>query len=579
MKSIYCHKICQFVAVCAIGLFGSRLRATDELIDSVQLNQAGLERMWVGQAQVAAGQDELKFSVLHVNNSRAVVYFEIYIGDQMVQSIASLDRDSLGNPLGDKGAQERADLLSDDLEKRVAATVLDKDTPRAQFDLIVYGDSPEAVEKRRQTLADAGRKVEVRKYVEPRMTLYTLNSSNVLQAFDAENGLVRWSQQIGDRKLPGIGIAANDAMVAVVIGTRVYCVEAQQGRVLWSHTCPGIPAAPPAMSHSYIFVPTLSGSLEAFPFETNGAGSQNYVSFGSINAAPTVTGRTVSWSTERGYYNVAYYNRIGSIRTRIRTNGPIAAPAAKLGRVLFIPSMDGYVYAVDELLGSIYWEFATGSSISKQPLAVKDSLYFVSDNGKLYKVDARTGESSEGWPRFVSGIERIAGAGDDYLYVINTANELVGLRLDNGTTAFSIPVGSNVNMLNSQTDRLFFISTDGTIQCIRQTKQIHPLFHIPVSEEVSGGTLKAKRLETPARSKSGASAEKETNPFAAIDEGVSQDPFAAVEPVYENPFVTGTESTGEVNPFEVDVGEGQHPSNDKKKSDEKKSDENNPFGG
>jgi outer membrane protein assembly factor BamB len=568
-------------AVCTVVAFGSPTFATDRLIDSQQLTQAGLERMWIGQAEVGSSRDEVRFNVLHVNNSRAIAYFEIYDGEQMVRSIASLDRDALGNPLGDQRAEQRAQLLSEQLEKQIVATILDKQTPRAEFDLIVFGETPEAFEKRRQILAEAHRTIQVRKYVQPRMTLYTLNSKNVLQAFDAETGLVHWTRQIGDRAQPGVGIAANDAMVAVVIGTRVYCVEAQQGRVLWSHTCPGTPTAPPAMSHSHIFVPMLNGSLEAFPFETNGAGSRNYVSFGQINAQPIVTGRTVSWGTERGFYNVAYYHRVGSIRTRIKTNGPITAPAAKLGRVLFIPSMDGYVYAVDELLGSIYWEFATGSSISKQPLAVNDAVYFVTDNAKLTKVDARTGLLAEGWPQFVSGIERLCGASADYLYAIDSANQLVALRHDTGATAFTLPVATNVALLNSQTDRLFVIARDGTIQCLRQANQVHPHFHVPVSEEITGGTLKAQRL--PATSPTDARAAEAENPFAAIDVA-TEDPFAAVEPVHENPFVTGTEKAGEVNPFEVDSStqDDSQPADDNPDAAEpepKPADESDPFGG
>ncbi len=543
--------------VAAITFVPSLGLAHDSLLDTAELRQIGLERMWIGHVDVDVGRDTLKFMTLHVNNSRAVAYFEIYVGEQRAQVIATLDRDAFGNTLGYERAQQRAELLAGELEKKLAATLVNYDAPRAEFDAVAFGDDPEAVARRKQLLADAQKTVSVRKYVEPRMTLYALNSSNVLKAFDAETGAVRWTRQIGPRNQPVIGVAANDAMVAVVSGTRVYCIEADQGRVLWSKPCPSMPSAGPAVSHNYIFVPMINGALEAFPFATNGAGSRNFVSFGQGSTTPVVTGRTVSWGTQHGVYNIAFFNNIGLMRARVRTNGPIVASPAKMGRVLFIPSTDGYVYAVDEILGSIYWEFSAGCAISQSPLAIGDGVYFVTDDFRLFKVNARTGESAAGWPRFVPGIDRIVGANEEMLYVIDRAGMLQARRHDTGSLVASMLSGDLLPILNSQTDRMFLASDDGTIQCVRPVGGEHPQFFIPVSEGVSGGTIKAKRLVPGQPTESETANARAADPFATSDQRAvpteaAEDPFTASEYIYDNPFVT--ESTGDVNPFEVDSG-------------------------
>jgi outer membrane protein assembly factor BamB len=512
---------------------------------TADLAQAGLQQMWRSHAEVS-GSDQLRFAELHVSNTRATVFFEILVGDQVRHSIASLDRDSLGNPLGFERAQEQAELQREIIEQQVAATLADKSLSLEAFMNLVQGTSPEAVQQRQELLEKANQKVTVRKYVEPRMTLYTLNGQNVLQAFNAETGELRWTRQVGPRSGYSIGVAANDAMVAVVNGGSLYCLDADQGRILWHHRCDGPPNAPPAMSHKHIFVPLMDGRVEAFDIAADGIVSEYYVSYGRINASPLVTGRTVSWPTDQGYYNVAYFEEIGPIKYRVRALESIMAAPARLGRIFFIGAMDGYVYAVDEILGSIYWEFSTGSSISQSPLAVGEGVYVVTDNQELFKLEAHSGISSPNWPRSIKGIHRLIGAANQFIYAQDVTGNLVVLRADNGSIVHRLYVGDGIHLLNAQTDRIFLVSRSGDIQCLRQINQIHPQFHVPVSESIasSGGDQAPPRRATPVE-------EGAANPFET-KEALSQNPFLVDEPVYDNPFVV--ESGGEVNPFAIEPG-------------------------
>jgi len=535
------------------------------VVSSIELSRAGLQTLWTSQTELSTA-DQLKFAQLHVSNTRATVSFEIYVGDELRKSITSLDRDAFGNRLGFERAKELADLQREIIEQQAVASLADKKLSHEEYSDLVQGTSTEAAQKRQQLLEAAKQKVEVRKYVEPRMTLYTLNGKNVLQAFDAETGDLRWSRQVGPRSGYAMGVAANDAMVSVVSGTNVYCLEADQGRILWSHHCAGPPSSPPAMSHTHIFVPLLDGRLQAFSIAKDGIASNFYVSIGHISAQPLVTGRTVSWPTDKGHYNVAYFDRIGPIKYRIRANGPIVATPAKLGRVLFFSAMDGYVYAIDEVLGSIFWEFSTGSSISQSPLAVNDSVYFVTDNEEMFKVDSKTGTTPVGWPKSIPGIHRLIGAANELVYAQDPSGNLVGIRADTGSKAFSFFVGDGLHLINSQTDRVFLVSYSGAVQCLRQTKQVHPQFHVPVSESITGDEKPTKPQRRATKLD-----EQIRNPFETKEE-LSQDPFSATEPVYENPFLVTPE--GEVNPFQIEAGaksaEPDSGASDKQKSADNK---------
>lgn len=542
--------------IVGVGLAASSGRAaafgpSDGVLNPMELSRAGLQRIWTTQAEMSKS-DRVVFAQLHVSNTRATVYFEIFVGDELRLSFATLDRDALGNQLGYERAKELADLQREIIEQEVVASLADRNLSSAEFSELVFGTSPEAAQKRQELLQKANRKVEVRKYVEPRMTLYVLNGHNVLQAFNAETGELRWTTQVGPRDGASMGVAANDAMVAVVNGQRIYCLDADQGRVLWSHRCDGSPNAAPAMSHTHIFVPLMDGRVESFSIASDGVESGFYVSYGRVSAQPFVTGRTVSWPTDKGHYYVAYFDEIGPIKYRIRTNDAIVTNPAKLGRVLFVASTDGYVYAVDEVLGTIYWEFSTGSSISQPPLAIGESVYLVTDNNDLYKIDSKTGSSATSWPKSVAGIRRLVGAADQHIYAENTSGDLVAIRDDNGGREYSIRVGGGYQLLNSQTDRIFLISNTGNIQCLRQNSQVHPAFHVPVSEAISAmETSGIVPKQTWRQRKAAQIDEQVRNPFETKEE-LSQDPFGASEPVYKNPFLV--ESAGEVNPFELTDG-------------------------
>lgn len=527
----------------------------DGVLNPLELARAGLVRAWTTHAEMHPF-DQVRFAQLHVSNSRATVFFEIFAGNELRKSFASLDRDALGNRLGYERAKELAELQREAIEQEVAASLADKNMSQAEFSELVLGTSEAAVQKRQQLLKEHNLSVEVRKYVEPRMTLYILNGQNVLQAFNAETGDLRWATQVGPRQGSSTGIAANDAMVSVVNGQRVYCLDADQGRILWNRSCKGLPSAEPAMSHTHIFIPLMDGRVEARSIGKDGLEYGFYVSHGSVTAKPMVTGRTVSWPTEMGHYNVAYFDEIGQIKYRIRANDTIVTAPAKLGRVLFVAAMDGYVYAVDEVIGSIYWEFSTGSSISEPPLAIDDSVYFVTDNEELFKVESKTGATPAAWPSSIPGIHRLIGASGDYVYTEDSSGNLAVIRADNGGREYSVRIGEGVHLLNSQTDRIFLISRSGGIQCLRQTAQVHPYFHVPVSESITSMETSGTVAKTSGRARKATQLDEQIrNPFETKEE-LSQDPFVASEPVYKNPFLV--ESEGEVNPFMLeDEGTGE----------------------
>jgi len=91
-------------------------------------------------------------------------------------------------------------------------------------------------------------------------------------------------------------------------------------------------------------------------------------------------------------------------RWTAKLGGSIYAPAAVRDGVAYLGSTTGLLYAVRISDGSFAWVFVAGRAIHGEAIATDDNLYFVCDNGYLFKLDRRTGK--EVW-RYDLGDERV----------------------------------------------------------------------------------------------------------------------------------------------------------------------------
>ena len=76
------------------------------------------------------------------------------------------------------------------------------------------------------------------------------------------------------------------------------------------------------------------------------------------------------------------------------TNGRIAASPAVVDGVVYVASLDGYLYAIDANTSSQRWSIAiqTGSYLESSPAVVNGVVYIGSSDYKLYAINATTGK-------------------------------------------------------------------------------------------------------------------------------------------------------------------------------------------
>ena len=77
---------------------------------------------------------------------------------------------------------------------------------------------------------------------------------------------------------------------------------------------------------------------------------------------------------------------------QVKLGGPIYAPAALFDGHAYVGTTQGVLNAVSLRDGSFVWGFEAGRPIHGEALATKDAVFFVCDNGFLFKLDRETGK-------------------------------------------------------------------------------------------------------------------------------------------------------------------------------------------
>lgn len=194
-------------------------------------------------------------------------------------------------------------------------------------------------------------------------TLYVTTGFGELTALDVATGGERWRQDF-DSAVTGAPTAV-DGVVYVVTRNQVgWAIDATNGRVLWQ-----ILGAPSESGIAGGPAPATVESLVVFPF-----GSAQLI--GAVRSA----GTTAWQSSVAGGRAGAAYSRISDL-----TGDPVV-----IGTTVYAGNHAGRASAFDARTGQTLWTAEEGAL---GPLwAAGGSLFFVSDQNRLIRMDAATGE-------------------------------------------------------------------------------------------------------------------------------------------------------------------------------------------
>ncbi len=471
----------------------------------------GLTRMWRAQIELDGARGYIEHMTQHVSTSSGEAVFEVKYEAQTFTFAAS-DKDQAGNLLGVQGAS----IIADDKRRQLAeagvipmvrfvaasegSAAYDVRVKAGRFSynsrqLNAFGDPLEqqgaktAAAAKLKELNAAGLKAEVSPIVVADITLYVVTSHGVLQVIDGETGRTRWIASIGKSGYPNYAPAANDKFVAVVNGSYLYVLNADDGTSLARRRLGGAPGAGPAMSEKLIHVPLISGELESYSLKDLTERPRIYKSNGRAMVQPTVSPESVAWSTDIGWLYVGDADK-SHVRFRVETSGNIVAKST-FGEPdqLFAASLDGYVYSINAKNGDINWRFSAGEPIGHPPIVVGESLFVITDDDSLYRISSQVGDADKEGLWWAPNVRRVLAVSNNRIYCVGRHGRTYILNSANGARIGELPTERlDFGFVNVQTDRIFVGSKSGSIQCFRQTELEFPIVHSGPGVELSASS-------------------------------------------------------------------------------------------
>lgn len=345
--------------------------------------------------------------------------------------------------------------------------------------------------------------------------LYGVSDSGIVTALHAETGETLWTKQVGRPGFPAFGPGANPKYLGVVSGAKLYMLDRADGRLLWSRDLGSAPSSGPALTQDYAYVALMTGRIEGYRLDDPSVQPWYYQSKGRTYLQPTTTGQVVSWPTSEGCLYVSRAND-PNVLFRLETGDDIVTSPAESEPHLYIASLDGYLYCVDELTGREEWRYSTGFPIVSSPAVVDKTAYVASLEPTIHAVDAETG--AEQW--LVYGASHFAARGKNRVYASDDHGNVLALDGKTGEKLGQLKVGTGFETLvNDQSDRIFLVSGRGLVQCLREADADQPTMYrkpLDVDVQAAAAEKKGERAD-------------EGSPFEAVEPAEAPAEAAAAE--------------------------------------------------
>jgi outer membrane protein assembly factor BamB len=204
-----------------------------------------------------------------------------------------------------------------------------------------------------------------------------------------------------------------------------------------------------------------------------------YQSSGRTMVTPLATPESVVWTTETGNLYVGNSEEPG-MRFRMETHSEILAPPSYRKPLVFVAAASGEVFAMQEMTGVRQWKYATGFPVTRSPAPVGDHVFVTSDEPAMHCIDIKTGSAVWQAPH----VMQFAAASKTRVYGVDDLGGLVVLDAAKGSVLGRITTDHPIHSLvNDQTDRVYLMSRDGMIECLRETDSKEPLYHNPKESE------------------------------------------------------------------------------------------------
>lgn len=175
-------------------------------------------------------------------------------------------------------------------------------------------------------------------------------------------------------------------------------------------------------------------------------------------------------------------------RWRVKTGGFVGSAPVVVDGIVYVVSDDSRVYALDAKTGAEKWAFDTGNRIEDSPAVVNETLYLGSRDGLFYAIDIADGRLK--WKYDVG--EEIYTAitiADDFAY-FGTNNHLHAIRLSEGVQTWSfsaslsstpsVAENSNIVTITANSNEVLALDSETGNKLWRFETELKPYLRTPV---------------------------------------------------------------------------------------------------
>ena len=206
-------------------------------------------------------------------------------------------------------------------------------------------------------------------------------------------GRVRWTKRIGPTESSPL-VADGRVYVGDWRG-KVYALDENTGRIVWSYQTGGKVKAGVALSGGRIFVGAYDGHVYALSARTGkliwrASAQPRLGSVGTFYSTPAVAyGRVYLGSTDGKVYSFGAVS--GKLRWSHGTGGYVYSSPAVWNRRVYAGSYDHHLYCFDAATGDVRWRFDANGPISGSPTVIDGIVYVATLAGRTYGLSALTG--------------------------------------------------------------------------------------------------------------------------------------------------------------------------------------------